>query len=98
MSSSGGPTTEIWKKWSMTHSEASPLWSASRATARHVAPVEAGAPGQLKRLTCSPSFIPLILPRDRARGTGQRYWPVLATVLIDLPGSVPSLVLMRVRM
>ena len=29
---------------------------------------------------------------------GQRYWPVLATVLIDLPGSVPSLVLMRVRM
>ena len=38
-----------------------------------------------------------IVPR-RVPGSGQRYWPVLATVLIDLPGSVPSLVLMRVRM
>ncbi len=36
--------------------------------------------------------------RNSWAGRGQRYWPVLATVLIDLPGSVPSLVLMRVRM
>ena len=29
---------------------------------------------------------------------GQRYWPVFSTVWIERPGSVPSLVLMRVRM
>jgi hypothetical protein len=38
------PDHPIWKKWSMTHSEASPHWSASRATARQVAPVERGRP------------------------------------------------------
>jgi hypothetical protein len=40
---------------------------------------------------------------ERARGPdrgrpGQRYWPVFATVLIERPGSLPSLVLMSVRM
>src|SRR4051794_19544247 len=70
MSSSGGPTTEIWKKWSITHRDASPLWSASRATARQVAPVAAGASGQVKRLTCSPSLMPPSCLRTGGRRHG----------------------------
>ncbi len=70
MSSSGGPTIEIWKKWSITHSEAIPAWSASRAIARHVAPVDAGAPSQLNLLTCSPSVMVRTLRAVTAPASG----------------------------
>ncbi|OLT36962.1 hypothetical protein BJF79_06145 [Actinomadura sp. CNU-125] len=46
--SSGGPTMSIWKKWSMTHSEWSPAWSASRAMPPNVGPICSGPPGKVK--------------------------------------------------
>ena len=87
MSSSGGPTTEIWKKWSITHSEASPHWSASRATARHVAPVEAGASGQENRLTCSPSFMLRTLRGVTAPASGSQR---RSSVRVSTASSQPS--------
>jgi len=48
MAFSGGPTMEIWKKWSITHRLAMPASSASRAIRAKVGPMPSGASGQVK--------------------------------------------------
>ena len=57
MSFSGGPTMEIWKKWSMTQRLAMPASSASRAIRAKVGPMPSGASGQVKFEIWRPSFM-----------------------------------------
>jgi hypothetical protein len=54
ISSSGGPSTGIWKKWSITQKLDIPACSASTPRRRRVGPSDWGEPGQVKLGTCSP--------------------------------------------
>src|SRR5262245_9688675 len=65
MSCSGGPTTPIWKKWSITATYSKPTSSAVRTTAARSAPKPSGPFGHVKFGICSPSFIAFSLAVSR---------------------------------
>ncbi len=62
ISFSAGPTTGIWKKWSITAMNSNPASSAVRATVASSAPSRSGPRGVLKSGICKPIFIVNDLP------------------------------------